>query len=69
MKKIEIIFGLKIKELRKQKRYSQEQLANLASINKSYISKIENGKTKVSLEIMNKLAIAFEIEIDKLFDL
>lgn len=67
MKNIEIIFGLKIKELRKQKKYSQEQLANLASINKSYISQIENGKTKVSLEIMNKLAKAFEIEIDKLF--
>ena len=47
MKNIEIIFGLKIKELRKQKKYSQEQLANLASINKSYISQIENGKTKV----------------------
>lgn len=68
MKNIEIIFGLKIKELRKQKKYSQEQLANLASINKSYISQIENGKTKVSLEIMNKLAKAFEIEINKLFE-
>ena len=68
MKNIEIIFGLELKELRKQKKYSQEQLANLASINKSYISQIENGKTKVSLEIMNKLAKAFEIEIDKLFE-
>lgn len=68
MKNIEIVFGLKIKELRKQKKYTQEQLANLASINISYISQIENGKTKVSLEIMNKLAMAFEIEIDQLFD-
>ncbi len=68
MENIKILFGLKIKELRKQKSYSQEQLANLASINKSYISLIENGKTKVSLEIMNKLAKAFEIEIDQLFD-
>ena len=68
MENIKITFGLKIKELRKQKKYSQEQLANLASINKSYISKIETGKTEVSLEIINKLAIAFEIEIDKLFD-
>lgn len=68
MENIKITFGLKIKELRKQKKYSQEQLANLASINKSYISKIENGKTEVSIEIMNKLAKAFEIEIDQLFD-
>lgn len=68
MENIKMIFGLKIKELRKQKKYTQEQLANLASINKSYISQIENGKTTVSLEIINKLAKALEIEIDKLFD-
>ena len=68
MENIKITFGLKIKELRKQKKYSQEQLANLASINKSYISQIETGKTKVSLEIINKLAKAFEMEIDQLFD-
>lgn len=68
MESIKITFGLKIKELRKQKKYSQEQLANLASISKSYISKIETGKTEVSLEIINKLALAFEIKIDQLFD-
>jgi transcriptional regulator with XRE-family HTH domain len=68
MENIKVTFGLKIKELRKQKKYSQEQLANLSSINKSYISKIETGKTEVSLEIINKLAMAFEIKIDQLFD-
>ncbi|WP_338377224.1 helix-turn-helix transcriptional regulator [uncultured Flavobacterium sp.] len=68
MENIKVTFGLKIKELRKQKKYSQEQLANLAAINKSYISKIETGKTEVSLEIINKLAMAFEIKIDQLFD-
>lgn len=68
MENIKIIFGLKIKELRKQKSYTQEKLAKLSSINKSYISDIENGKRKVSLETMNKLAKAFEIEIDKLFE-
>lgn len=68
MENIEKIFGLKIKELRKQKIYSQEKLANLSSISKSYISQIENGKTTVSLEIINKLAKALEIKIDQLFD-
>lgn len=68
MENIKIIFGLKIKELRKQKKYSQEKLANLALTNKSYISKIENGKTEVSLEIVNKLAKALEIEMHQLFE-
>lgn len=68
MENIKIIFGLKIKELRTQKSYSQGQLANLALISKSYISQIENGKTEVSLEVVNKLAKALEIEIDQLFE-
>lgn len=68
MENIKIKFGLKIKELRKQKSYSQEKLAKLASIEKSYISNIENGNRNVSLEVINKLAKAFEIEIDQLFD-
>jgi hypothetical protein len=40
MENIAIIFGLKIKE--ETKKYSQEQLANLALTTKSYISR---GKT------------------------
>ena len=60
-------FGLKIKELRKQKSYSQEQLAKLASIDRTYISDIEKGERKVSLLIIEKLAKAFNIEIYKLF--
>lgn len=68
MENIKITFGLKIKELRKQKSYSQDQLAKLASIDKSYISLIENGKSNVSLQVMNKLAKAFEIEVHKLFE-
>ena len=53
MEDIKIKFGQRVKDLRLSKGYSQEQLANLASINKSYISNIETGKTEVSLEIIN----------------
>jgi len=68
MENIKIVFGLKIKELRKQKSYSQNQLAKLTSIDKSYISYIENGNSNVSLKIIDKLAKAFEIDIYKLFE-
>lgn len=68
MENIKIIFGLKIKELRIQKSYSQEDLAKLASITKSYISDIENGKRNVSLKVIDKLAKVFEVEINKLFE-
>ena len=68
MENIKIKFGLKIKELRKEKSYSQDKLAKLASIEKSYISNIENGNRNVSLQILNKLAKAFEIKIHQFFD-
>lgn len=68
MVNIKIKFGLKIKELRKQKSYSQDKLAKLSSIEKSYISNIENGNRNISLEILNKLAKAFEIKIHQFFD-
>ena len=68
MENIKIKFGLKIKELRKEKSYSQDKLAKLASIEKSYISNIENGNRNVSLQILNKLAKALEIKIHQFFD-
>ena len=45
-------FGHKIKQLREQKGYSIEYLANIANIDRTYISDIEKGKRNVSIEIM-----------------
>lgn len=61
-------FGLKIKTLREQKGYSIEYLANIANIDRTYISDIEKGTRNVSLLIIEKLAKAFEIKIQDLFD-
>lgn len=61
-------FGLKIKELRKAKGLSQEKLANLAEIDRTYLPTIEKGNRNVSIEIIEKLAIALEVKIKDLFD-
>lgn len=61
-------FGLKIKALREQKQYSIEYLANIANIDRTYISDIEKGKRNVSLLIIEKLAKALEVKIQELFD-
>lgn len=61
-------FGLKIKALREQKEYSIEYLANIANIDRTYISDIEKGKRNVSLLIIEKLAKAFEVNIQELFN-
>ena len=60
-------FGNKIKELRLEKGYSQEELASRANIDRTYVSDIEKGERNVSLKIIEKLAISFEKEIYELF--
>lgn len=61
-------FGYKIKSLREQKGYSIEYLANIANIDRTYISDIEKGKRNVSLLIIEKLAKALEVNIQELFN-
>ncbi|MDR7369505.1 MULTISPECIES: helix-turn-helix domain-containing protein [Flavobacterium] len=61
-------FGLKIKELRKLKGLSQEKLANLAEIDRTYLPTIEKGERNVSIEVVERLANALEVKIKDLFD-
>jgi transcriptional regulator with XRE-family HTH domain len=61
-------FGHKIRQLREQKGYSIEYLANIANIDRTYISDIEKGKRNVSLLIIEKLSKALDVTIQELFN-
>jgi len=65
--KIQEKFGITIKNLRKEKCISQEKLAFDASIDRTYISDIEQGSRNISLEIVERLANYFQIPISDLF--
>lgn len=66
---IKIKFGLKLKKIRNEKNLSQEKLAELSSMDRSYLSNIERGKKNISLEKINELSKALQIDISKLFEL
>jgi transcriptional regulator with XRE-family HTH domain len=56
-----------IKALRKNKRLSQEQLANKAGVTFSTLSKVEAGLNKnPTLETMLKIASVFDVGLDDL---
>lgn len=59
--------GERILEIRKEKSLSQEKLALKANIDRAYMHLIEKGKTNVSIELIEKIAIALEINIKHLF--
>lgn len=61
-------FGQKIKQLRLEKKMSQEALAHAADLDRTYIPSIEKGERNVSIEVIAKLAKALGVEISELFN-
>lgn len=61
-------FGKRVKELRNERNLSQEVLAHLAELDRTYIPSIEKGERNVSLEVIQKLSKAFEIKISELLN-
>jgi transcriptional regulator with XRE-family HTH domain len=56
MEDVKIKFGLKVKDLRITNGYSQEKLAELSDLDRTYIPGIESGKKNVSLVVIEKIA-------------
>lgn len=57
----------KIKELRKQKGFTQEALAKKAGISSNYFAKIERGTINTSVEKANKIAKALGVAVSEIF--
>jgi len=60
-------FGKRLRELRKQKGFSQEALADKASLHRTYIGAIERGEQNISLDNIGKVAKALGVQIADLF--
>lgn len=65
--KLLLNFGKQIKSLRLKKGWSQEQLASLANVHRTYIGMIERGEKNVTLTNIYKIANALEISLRDLF--
>ncbi|MFC1561284.1 helix-turn-helix domain-containing protein [Candidatus Latescibacterota bacterium] len=62
-------FGDRIRSLRKEKSISQEKLAELADLHRTYIGAVERGERNISLINIKKIADALDISISQLMDL
>lgn len=62
--------GQKIRELRKEKEWSLDELASKAEISKSYLWELENKETagRPSAEKINKIAAALDVTPEYLID-
>ncbi|MGH7195293.1 MAG: helix-turn-helix domain-containing protein [Candidatus Saccharimonadales bacterium] len=60
-------FGSRIAELRKKRHLTQEQLADIVSLHRTYIGFIEQGKRNPSVGNINKIAAGLEVSLKELF--
>ena len=66
---IEEAFGEAIRELRKANQISQEKLAEISNLDRSFISLLECGRKQPSLITIFQLAKAFNLSASKILSL
>ena len=67
-KEILIKFGLRVKQLRKEKNLSQEELSFRANLHRTYIGMIERAEKNITLINIEKIAIALNVNVKELFN-
>ena len=67
-KAILVKFGKKIREVRVQRGLSQEALADIANVHRTYIGMVERAEKNITLVNIQKLAKALKIDIKELFE-
>jgi XRE family transcriptional regulator, regulator of sulfur utilization len=60
---IERQVGLKIKALRSKKGLTQDELAELAGLNRVHLYRVENGKQSLTLRSMKIIADALDVRV------
>ncbi|MEL7499567.1 MAG: helix-turn-helix transcriptional regulator [Planctomycetota bacterium] len=63
MSSIEEKFGETVRYFRNKRGVSQEEFASVAGIHRTYVSSVELGKVKVSIEVAAKLIKALDLRL------
>lgn len=66
MSDVAVRFGKRLREVREAAGLSQEKLAELATLHRTYVSSVERGKRNISLENIERLAVALNVTMGAL---
>jgi transcriptional regulator with XRE-family HTH domain len=67
MNDIRMSFGTRVRKLRVERNWSQEQFADLCGLHRTYIGSIERGEQNISLVNIEKLAATLGVSLATLF--
>ena len=62
------VLGARLKKARKDRDFTQEQLASLTGLSARHIAKIEKGEVNPSFEVLSTLVKALGVSFDSIFD-
>ncbi len=65
---IKIRVGKRIKELRNKQGISQEKLAGLAEIDRTYMTSVENGRRNIAIVNLEKIVKALDVDFGDFFN-
>lgn len=65
---IKILVGKRVKELRNKLGLSQEELADYAELDRTYITSVERGRRNISIVNVEKLATALKVTLKEFFN-
>ena len=68
MNNVTVNLGKRIKELRKENGISQEKLALLTGLDRTYITSVENGKRNVSIINIERIVNSLNTNLPNFFD-
>lgn len=60
------IFAQRLRQIRQIKGLSQEELADMADLHRTYVGSVERSERNVSIDNMERLANALEVDITEL---
>ena len=63
------LIGNKLKEIRKNKGLSQEKLARIVVLDRTYISRVEAGKINITIDTLYVLCNGLNISLTAFFEL
>jgi len=69
MEQLVNIVGANIKEIRKQKKMTQEELAEKCGLQTSYLAGVEHGDRNITLQTLEKITAGLKINAKDLFEL
>jgi len=60
---ITLLFGQKVRETRKKLGFSQEELAELSGLHRTYIGAVERGERNITLLNAEKIAVSLQVSL------